>query len=125
MRCAYCARVLMRKTEVYNGSTVTRVAIKLKAMTFVRTSELIGARWEEFDLDGGGWDIPASRMKMKTPHVVPPSTQAATLLRSLQTLAIYPQASLSTAADRVRWAHRGERSGASCVSSMTVADVRV
>jgi len=77
---------LLRKIEVYNGSTITRVAIKLMAMTFVRTSELIGARWEEFDLDGGRWDIPASRMKMKTPHVVPLSTQAVTLLRSLQTL---------------------------------------
>ena len=77
---------LLRKIEVYNGSTVTRVAIKLMAMTFVRTSELIGARWEEFDLDGGRWDIPASRMKMKSPHVVPLSTQAVTLLRSLHTL---------------------------------------
>ncbi len=77
---------LLRKIEVYNGSTVTRVAIKLMAMTFVRTSELIGARWEEFDLDGGRWDIPASRMKMKTPHVVPLSAQAVTLLRSLHTL---------------------------------------
>lgn len=77
---------LLRKIEVYNGSTVTRVAIKLMAMTFVRTSELIGARWEEIDLDGGRWDIPASRMKMKTPHVVPLSTQAVTLLRSLHTL---------------------------------------
>jgi integrase len=35
---------LLRKIEVYNGSTVTRVAIKFMAMTFVRTSELIGAR---------------------------------------------------------------------------------
>lgn len=77
---------LLGKIEVYNGSTVTRVAIKLMAMTFVRTIELIGARWEEFDLDGGRWDIPASRMKMKTPHVVPLSTQAVTLLRSLHTL---------------------------------------
>lgn len=77
---------LLRKIEVYNGSTVTRVAIKLMSMTFVRTSELIGARWDEFDLDGGRWDIPASRMKMKTPHVVPLSTQAVTLLRSLHTL---------------------------------------
>lgn len=77
---------LLRKIEVYNGSTVTRVAIKLMSITFVRTSELIGARWDEFDLDGGRWDIPASRMKMKTPHVVPLSTQAVTLLRSLHTL---------------------------------------
>lgn len=77
---------LLRKIEVYNGSTITRVAIKLMAMTFVRTSELIGARWEEFDLDSARWDIPASRMKMKAPHTVPLSTQAVTLLKSLHTL---------------------------------------
>jgi integrase len=77
---------LLRKIEVYNGSTITRVAIKLMAMTFVRTGELIGARWEEFDLDSARWDIPAERMKMKTPHIVPLSTQAVTLLRSLHTL---------------------------------------
>jgi len=77
---------LLRKIEVYQGSSITRTAIKLMAMTFVRTSELIGARWDEFDLDGARWDIPAERMKMKTPHVVPLSTQAVTLLRSLHTL---------------------------------------
>jgi integrase len=65
---------LLRKIEVYQG-----------AMTFVRTSELIGARWEEFDLDAGRWDIPAERMKMKTPHIVPLSKQAVTLLRALHT----------------------------------------
>lgn len=72
---------LLRKIEVYNGSTVTRAAI-----TFVRTSELISARWEEFDLNGGRWDIAPSSMKMKTPNVVPLSTQAVTLLQSLHTL---------------------------------------
>jgi integrase len=77
---------LLRKIEMYNGSTITRVAIKLMAMTFVRTSELIGARWNEFDLKAARWDIPAGRMKMKTPHIVPLSTQAVTLLRSLHTL---------------------------------------
>lgn len=77
---------LLRKIEVYNGSTITRVAIKLMAMTFVRTKELIGAQWEEFDLDVARWDIPSERMKMKTPHIVPLSTQAVTLLRSLHTL---------------------------------------
>lgn len=77
---------LLRKIEVYNGSTITRVAIKLMSMTFVRTKELIGARWAEFDLDAARWDIPSERMKMKTPHIVPLSTQAVTLLRSLHTL---------------------------------------
>jgi integrase len=77
---------LLRKIEVYQGSATTRMAIKLMAMTFVRTSELIGARWVEIDLEGARWDIPAERMKMKTPHIVPLSSQAVTLLRSLHTL---------------------------------------
>lgn len=77
---------LLRKIEVYQGSPITRTAIKLMAMTFVRTKELIGARWEEIDLDAARWDIPPERMKMKTPHIVPLSSQAITLLRSLQTL---------------------------------------
>ncbi|MFG6429646.1 tyrosine-type recombinase/integrase [Roseateles sp. LYH14W] len=76
---------LLRKIEVYQGASITRAALKLMAMTFVRTSELIGAGWDEFDLDAGRWDIPASRMKMKTPHIVPLSSQAVTLLRALRT----------------------------------------
>ncbi len=74
---------LLRHIEAYQGAAVTRLAMKLMAMTFVRTSELIGARWSEFDLDAGRWDIPAARMKMKTPHVVPLSDQAVNVLRTL------------------------------------------
>ncbi len=57
--------------EVYNGSTVTNVAIQLLAITFVRTSELMGKRWEEFDLARVRWGISAPRMTMKTPHWCP------------------------------------------------------
>ena len=74
---------LMRRIDAYQGTPVTRMAMKLMAMTFVRTTELIGARWDEFDLDGMRWDIPASRMKMKTPHIVPMSTQAVSVLKTL------------------------------------------
>ena len=74
---------LMRRIDAYQGTPVTRMAMKLMALTFVRTSELIGARWEEFALDGQRWDIPASRMKMKTPHIVPLSTQAVSVLKTL------------------------------------------
>ena len=74
---------LLRHIEAYQGAAVTRLAMKLMAMTFVRTSELIGARWSEIDLDAGRWDIPAERMKMKTPHVVPLSDQAVNVLRTL------------------------------------------
>ncbi len=75
---------LLRKIEAYNGSPVTRLAMKLMSLTFVRTGELIGAKWSEFDLVGQRWDIPASRMKMRTPHIVPLSTQAVHVLEVLK-----------------------------------------
>jgi integrase len=78
--------LLLRKIEAYQGTPTTRLAIKLMALTFVRTGELIGARWEEFDLEAARWDIPASRMKMKTPHIVPLSTQAIDVLKTLHTI---------------------------------------
>jgi integrase len=77
---------LLRKVEAYPGSPYTRFAMKLIALTFVRTGELIAARWEEFDLDAAEWRIPAERMKMRTPHVVPLSRQAVDALRSLHEL---------------------------------------
>lgn len=75
---------LLRHIDAYQGAAITRLAMKLMAMTFVRTSELIGARWAEFDLDAARWDIPPERMKMKTPHIVPLSTQAVNVLKTLQ-----------------------------------------
>ena len=65
---------------------VTRLAIKLMALTFVRTSELICARWEEFDFEARRWSIPASRIKMQSPLIVPLSCQAIEVLELLQTL---------------------------------------
>jgi integrase len=65
---------------------LTRLAIRLMLLTFVRTGELINAAWEEFDLDGAEWAIPAERMKMRKPHIVPLSKQAVTILRQLQTM---------------------------------------
>ena len=56
-------------------------AVKLLMLTFVRTSELIGASWDEIDLEAKQWNIPAERMKMKRPHVVPLSNQALALLK--------------------------------------------
>jgi integrase len=77
---------LLRAIEVYQGTHVTRLAMKLMALTFVRTSELIGARWAEFDIEAGRWDIPAERMKMRTPHIVPLATQALEVLEMLREL---------------------------------------
>ncbi len=77
---------LMRKVEAYKGKPTTRLAMKLMALTFVRTGELIGAKWSEFNLDAARWDIPGERMKMKTPHVVPLSSQAIDVLKTLHTI---------------------------------------
>jgi len=64
----------------------TRIAIRLMMLTFVRTGELIGAKWSEFNLDKGVWIIPAERMKMRIEHVVPLSTQTLLLLNELKML---------------------------------------
>lgn len=77
---------LLRSVEVYPGKHVTRLALKLMAFTFVRTSELIGARWAEFDLEAARWNIPADRMKMRTPHIVPLPKQSLEVLDTLRTL---------------------------------------
>lgn len=75
---------LMRSIAAYDGEPVTRLALELMALTFVRTSELIGARWEEFDEQANEWRIPAERMKMRTPHIVPLSNQATSILKQLR-----------------------------------------
>jgi integrase len=77
---------LLRKIELYQGTHVIRLAMKLMALTFVRTSELIQASWSEFDLEAARWDIPAERMKMRTPHIVPLSQQAVEVLKMLHEL---------------------------------------
>jgi integrase len=77
---------LLRRIEVYQGKQVTRLAMKLMSMTFVRTTELIEAKWTEFDLENARWDIPAERMKMRTPHIVPLSRQALEVLVMLREL---------------------------------------
>jgi len=77
---------LLRAIEIYRGKVITRLAMKLMTLTFVRTSELIGARWDEVDFEARRWNIPAERMKMKTPHIIPLSRQAVEVLELLQSL---------------------------------------
>ncbi|OQS24892.1 tyrosine-type recombinase/integrase [Chromobacterium violaceum] len=64
----------------------TRIAMHLLMLTFVRPGELRAARWEEFDEERAEWRIPAERMKMREPHLVPLSCQALELLKELRPL---------------------------------------
>ncbi len=59
-------------------------AVRLILLTFVRTSELINATWEEIDFDKKQWVIPAERMKMGKEHIVPLAKQALEILRDQQ-----------------------------------------
>jgi integrase len=75
---------LLRKIEFYSGSPITRLAMKLMALVFVRTNELISAEWKEFDMKEARWDIPKERMKGgKRPHVVPLARQTVAVLTEL------------------------------------------
>lgn len=78
---------LLRAIDGYEatGDTQTMLALKMLALTFVRTNELIGAEWTEFDIENALWVIPATRMKMKTEHIVPLSIQALAILEGLKT----------------------------------------
>ena len=61
----------LRKVRAYPSDAQTHHAIILIMLTGVRVSELLQARWEEFDLEGRKWDIPEERMKNRLPHRVP------------------------------------------------------
>lgn len=74
----------LKALDDFGGFIRTKIALRLLLLTFVRPGELRGANWEEFDLESKEWRIPAERMKMKEPHVVPLSEQVIKLLRELK-----------------------------------------
>lgn len=73
----------LTKLESYDGKPLTKLALKLLILTFVRTNELLGAKWNEFDLDKKEWRIPASRMKMSEQHIVPLCNQAIEVIKEI------------------------------------------
>lgn len=77
---------LLRAMDGYTGGFVTRCALRLAPLVFVRPGELRHAEWEEIDLDAAEWNIPGEKMKMGEPHLVPLSVQAVTILRELHPL---------------------------------------
>ncbi|NDV86544.1 tyrosine-type recombinase/integrase [Aurantimonas aggregata] len=75
---------LLLTIETSSGQPTTKHALCLLALLAPRPGELRLAKWEEFDLDGAVWRVPAERMKMRRPHRVPLPPQA---LRELAELA--------------------------------------
>lgn len=77
---------LLRAIDSLNGSFVVCSAMKLAPLLFARPGELRHAEWEEIDLEEGLWRVPAEKMKLKLPHIVPLCRQAIEILEELYPL---------------------------------------
>lgn len=88
----------LQRIENYSGRLLTKLAVKLTLLVFIRSSELRFARWEEIDFTNAMWTIPSERQpiegvkfsyrgsKMRTPHLVPLSEQAINILKQIKRL---------------------------------------
>jgi integrase len=76
----------LTKTNTFFAGKLQKLALNLLILTFTRSTELRAAKWEEIDWDKSEWRIPAERMKMKSLHIVPLSSQAIKVLRELQVI---------------------------------------
>lgn len=89
---------LLDRIECFKGRKLTKLAVKLTLMVFIRSSELRFARWSEIDFERSMWTIPAEReplegvkhshrgSKMRTPHLVPLSSQALVVLKEIKAI---------------------------------------
>lgn len=77
---------LLRAIEGYQGAFTVKCALRLLPLVFVRPGELRAAEWREIDTDAAQWVIPAERMKMRRPHIVPLTAQALAILEELRPL---------------------------------------
>lgn len=77
---------LLRAIDGFKGTFNVKCALKLAPMLFVRPGELRQMEWSEVDLENSQWNIPAEKMKMKQPHIVPLADQAVAILKDLQSL---------------------------------------
>lgn len=101
----------LRELDRYHerGRLLTKLALQLLILTFVRPGELRGARWEEFDLEDKIWRIPGHRMKMGTDHLVPLSPQALEIIDQVRPIS-----------GRYEFLFPSERSRRDCMSDNTM-----
>ena len=100
---------LLRAIEDYDGGFITKCAMRLSPLLFVRPGELRRAEWNEIDLDAAEWRIPAGKMKSRTMHIVPLAAQALRLFKELKPLT-----------GRGRWVFPGIRTNGESMSENTV-----
>jgi integrase len=69
--------------QLQRRDSVSAVAVEFTILTAARTSEVLGACWDEVDLEAGVWTVPAARMKSGRQHRVPLSDRALNILKNL------------------------------------------
>lgn len=77
---------LLQDIDAYSGDTLVRLGLWVMCYTFVRTQELISMEWSEIDYENKLWRIPAEKMKMDRPHIVPLAPQVIEILKRINTL---------------------------------------
>ena len=80
------AKLLLRSIYAYEGHMTTVAALRLLPMVFVRPGELRTMEWKEIDLTSSEWRVPGQKMKMGIDHIVPLSTQAMEILKTIQSM---------------------------------------
>lgn len=100
---------LLRAIDGYHGNFITKCALRLAPLLFVRPGELRRAEWSEINLDKGEWRIPAEKMKARVKHIVPLSPQAVSILRELHPLT-----------ERAQWVFPGVRTNDEPMSENTI-----
>jgi len=79
-------KVLMAAIRSYSGSLIVKIALELSALLFQRPGEIRQMEWSEINWKESRWEIPAGKMKMRQPHIVPLSKQAIALLQEINKL---------------------------------------
>jgi integrase len=74
---------LLMAIDAFEGTEVVKTALKLSPLLFQRPGEIRNMEWAEIDWEQKRWELPAEKMKMKLPHIVPLSKQAIVLLEGL------------------------------------------
>jgi integrase len=77
---------LLRAIDSYHGSFIVRCALRLSPLVFVRPGELRHMQWDELDFEKAEWHIPAHKMKLRQPHIVPLSEQSLEILNEIKPL---------------------------------------
>lgn len=100
---------LMVSIDGFTGTPIVKTALQLSALLFQRPGEIRAMEWAEINWEQARWEIPAEKMKMRTPHVVPLCRQALELLEELHLLT-----------GRGRYVFPSARGASRCISENTV-----